>query len=462
MSHSQSPAAVNRGNLRRRPGPFLNWGIACLVAALVYAVPALMPASLGAVAQAQDKDKDEKMRGRQTQALSKKVYEVITAANELVDVEDYNGARALLDKMDRSKFTPYELAQVSNFYGFLYYNAEDYPRAIKAYETVLQQPELPEALVQGTIRTLSQLYFVEEKFDKSIQYSERYNREFGEDPEILALIGTAYYQKEQPAKIIPPIERAIEIARERGTTVKEQWWLLLRVAYWEQDDYKKVKEILEILVVNWPKKEYWTQLSGIYYELKDEPRQLAAYEAAYDQGLLSSNGELVQMAQLFLQAEVPYKGAKVLEAGLESGQIERNVRNLRLLSQAYQLSRDDSKAIKPLREAAGMSDDGDLYARLANSYLNLNQYNDCIDAAKKALAKGGLKDTGNAYLVKGMCEFDSKKLNSSKSSFVNAAKYNKTKKYANQWLQFVKNEEERIAQINKSLQQVRQAQTEAG
>jgi hypothetical protein len=60
-----------------------------------------------------------------------------------------------------------------------------------------------------------------------------------------------------------------------------------------------------------------------------------------------------------------------------------------------------------------------------------------------------------------MCEFDSKKLSSSKASFANAAKYDKTKKYADQWLQFVKNEEERIAQINKSLQQVRKAQSQA-
>jgi len=441
--------------------PALRSVVAGLAAAvMLLAAPTLAPVEWGAVAYAKDDD-DKKLSGRKTQALGKKVYEAITAANELVDTEDYNGARAILDKIDKSKLTSYETAQVNNFYGFLYYNAENYPRAIKAYETVLAQPDIPEALVQGTIRTLSQLYFVQENFDKSIQLAERYNREFGEDPELLALIGTAYYQKNQPAKIVAPIERAIAIARERGTTVKEQWWLLLRVAYWEQDNYKKVKEILEILVVNWPKKEYWTQLSGIYYELKDEPRQLAAYEAAYDQGLLSSNGELVQMAQLFLQAEIPYKAAKVLEQGFESEQVERTVRNLRLLSQSYQLAREDSKAIAPLKEAAGLSGDGELYARLANSYLNLSQYGDCISSAKKAISKGGLKKTGNAYLTKGMCEFDSKKLASAKNSFANAAKYSDTKKYARQWMQFVENEQSRLAKLNKSLKKVRNAQQAA-
>ena len=99
------------------------------------------------------------------------------------------------------------------------------------------------------------------------------------------------------------------IANERGKEIKESWWLLLRVAYYEQGNIPKVVEILEVLVVNWPKKEYWTMLSGMYGELNKDKRQLAAYEAAYDQGLLTRSAEIVTLAQLLMQAEAGYKAS---------------------------------------------------------------------------------------------------------------------------------------------------------
>jgi tetratricopeptide (TPR) repeat protein len=374
-----------------------------------------------------------------------------------VDAEQYAEATKILDKVKAMpKLSAYETAQLYSFYGFLYYNSEQYPRAITAYDTVLKQPDLPEALQQQTLKTLAQLKFVVEDYQGGIDYARQYMEIVGPDPDMYALIGTAYYQMDQVPKIIEPVEKAVALARERGTTVKEQWWLLLRVAYWDKDDFQKVKEILETLVVNWPKKEYWTQLSGIYFELKDEPRQLAAYEAAYDQGLLERSGELVQMAQLFMQAEVPYKGSRVMEKGFEEKKIERTVRNLRLYSQAWQLAQEYRKAIPPLNEAAGMSDDGDLYARLATSYLNLSEYKNCIDASRKAIDKGKLKYTGNTWLIFGMCQYESKQLASAKSSFRNAAKDKKSAKNARNWIAFVESEQSRLRQLEASLQRVRE------
>ena len=428
-----------------------------LAALLLLAGPALLPVSNEGIAVAQEKkeDKDAPMSGRQTQALSKNVYDLITQANEKVDVEDYKGALVLLDKIKAMpKLSEYETAQLYSFYGFLYFNAERYKEAVNAYNTVLKQPNLPPALQQQTIRTLSQLAFVTEDYQAAIKYANQYINEVGPDPDMYVVIGTAYYQLEQYKNIISPVEKAIALANERGNQTKEQWLLLLRVAYWELDNYTKVKDILEELVIRWPKKEYWTQLSGVYFELKDEPRQLAAYEAAYDQNLLTSGAELLQMAQLFMQADVPYKGARVLEKGFEAKQIERTERNLRLLSQAWQLAQEDRKAIPPLKEAASISGDGELYARLAQSYLNLSEYKSCIDASNQGINKGGLKNTGNAYLILGMCQFELDSLSAAKGSFRKALNYKQAAKNASSWIAYVESEEQRLRQLAESLRQV--------
>jgi hypothetical protein len=441
-------------------------GLAVLLLAVATLLlgPALLPWGTDGMAYAQNKDKDDKdapMSGRQTQALSKKVYDLITEANEKVDAEDYDGALALLNKIKAMpKLSEYETAQLYSFYGFLYFNAEKYKQAVNAYNTVLKQPNLPDALQQQTIRTLSQLAFVTEDYQSAIKYANQYINEVGPDPDMYVVIGTAYYQMEKYKDIIAPVEKAIALANENGTQTKEQWLLLLRVAYWELENYKKVRDILEELVVRWPKKEYWTQLSGIYFELKDEPRQLAAYEAAYDQNLLVSGSELLQMAQLFMQADVPYKGARVLEKGFAAEKIERNERNLRLLSQAWQLAQEDKKAIPPLKEAAAMSDNGELYARLAQSYLNLSDYKACIEASNKGIGKGGLKNTGNAYLILGMCQFELDSLSSAKASFRKALKYEKAAKNASSWITYVESEEERKRQLAESLRRVQKQKEE--
>ena len=88
---------------------------------------------------------------------------------------------------------------------------------------------------------------------------------------------------------------------------------MLRAAYFELDDIENVRIILERLLFEWPKKEYWTQLSAVYGQLKFDDKQMSSYRTAYEQGFLDKSNELVQMAQLYLSMEVPYKAAVILQ-----------------------------------------------------------------------------------------------------------------------------------------------------
>ncbi len=423
----------------------------------------LMAALLGAspLLFAQKSDGEgEKEQTRTTSAMSEKVYRKLAEAQEKAEAENFTQAKAVLDGIDKEKLTPYEKAQVYNFYGFIYYSQERYADSIKAYETVLQQPDIPEGLRDQTRYTIAQLYFTTEQWQKAINLIEKWLKTAknpGPDPYIL--LGSAYYQLEQYPKMIAPIEKAMEIARERGTDIKEQWWLLLRVAYFEQKDFKKVTEILETLVNHWPKKEYWTQLSAMYGELGQEKRQLAAYWAAYDQGLLSRSNELVQLAQLFLQADVPYKAGVVLEKGFKAEQVEKTANNYRLLSQAWALADEDQKAIPALKLAASMSKDGDLDIRLAQSYLNLSKYDECIQSAREGLRKGGVKREDSARIILGMCLYESRKYEDAKKAFRLAAKDKRSERTARQWVSFIEKEQERLRQLDEALKQARQGRT---
>ena len=198
---------------------------------------------------------------------------------------------------------------------------------------------------------------------------------------------------------------------------KENWWLLLRAAYFELDDMVNVRVILERLLIEWPKKEYWTQLSAIYGQLHFDDKQISSYRTAYEEGFLVRSNELVQMAQLYLSMEVPYKAAVILQKGVDAGQVDLEVKNWRLLSQAWFLAQDDQMAIAALREAAKLSDDGELDIRLARSLANTADFEGCVNSATTAIGKGDLKRDDESYITLGMCQFEVASYEGSKESF---------------------------------------------
>ena len=198
---------------------------------------------------------------------------------------------------------------------------------------------------------------------------------------------------------------------------KENWWLLLRAAHFELDDIKNVRVILERLLIEWPKKEYWTQLSAIYGQLHFDDKQISSYRTAYEEGFLVRSNELVQMAQLYLSMEVPYKAAVILQKGVDAGQVDLEVKNWRLLSQAWFLAQDDQMAIAALREAAKLSDDGELDIRLARSLANTANFEGCVNSATTAISKGDLKRDDESYITLGMCQFEVASYEDSKESF---------------------------------------------
>ena len=412
-----------------------------------------------AVAQEGSEGESQEEETKQVSGIREKVYRKFAEVQELIEVDDYQGALNVLGEIKSDKkLTSTEAIQLYRMYGFVYANQERYKDAIQAFQDLLKQEDLSEREKNDTMFTLAQLHFQIEDWQGAIKILKSWLASVENPPsEPYIMLASAYYQTDQYEEIIAPVERAIEIARERDKPAKESWWLLLRAGYYEMNNLEKVTDILEILVVTWPKKEYWTMLSGMYGELNREKQQLGAWEAAYDQDLLSSSVEIVTLAQLLMQAEAGYKAARILDKGFADGAVEENESNLRLLSQAWQMAAEYEKAIVPLKKAASISGDGVLDIRLASNYLSLNQYEECIAASRKGLNKGGLKRPATAQEMLGMCLYEEEQYEDAKKAFRQAAKDEAIEKRARNWIKFIESEQARIAQINESIKQARLA-----
>lgn len=346
---------------------------------------------------AQEEDQAEResrsQKTKQAQAVSKDVYDRIQKAQEMAEAQDYPGALKLLNSMyNPDKLTEYEQSMVLNYIGFVHYNKDDIPNAIRTYVKLLTIPSLEETLRKQTTYTLAQLYTMEEDYNRALQTLDQwFMLETNPDSTPFILKAQNLYQVQRYPEMIEPIQNAMRIARERGKEVREDWYVLLNFAYFQQEDYSMVRDIQKIMLVNWPKKRYWFSLAGAYTELGEDENLINAYAAAYDQKMFDKESELVTMAQLFMQREVPYKAGVLLEQEMAAGRVAKNAKNYRLLSQAWQLSMENEKAIPALTEAARMSTDGELDVRLGNALLNSGQYAECVSAVENGIRKGGLK-----------------------------------------------------------------------
>jgi len=426
-----------------------------------FAVPVVAPAGLvpGLDAVAAEETAPER-KTRRVPTISERTYKKLSEAQVAFDAKDVKTAISILDGMaDDRGLNGNELGQIHNMYAYGYFSLEDYDKAIFHYEKVVAQGEaIPEGLEVGTIYSLAQLYFVTEKFQKALDYMRLWISKAnnpGADPHIF--MGQVYYQMKDFPNAIKQIEKGMAIARERGQAIKENWWQLLRYLYFENENWPKVIEILEILVRDFPKREYWLQLAGVYGQEGQESKQVLAMEAAHAGGFLTNESDCTTYSGLLMQADVPYRAAKWLEKCMKDGVVERSAKNLQMLGSAQQVAQDVDKAIPVLEEAAKKSDDGDIYARLAQLRLEKDQYKECVTDADQALRKGGLRKPANTHIVKGMCLFNADRLNDARAAFSRASELSRgaddasNQRMAQQWIAYIDSEKLRREQLAKAM-----------
>jgi len=408
-----------------------------------------MFATGAAFAQDNEREERDNTKTKQAQAVSKEVYDRIQKAQEAIDAEDPQEALKILTALENKKdITEYELQNVLNYIGFVHYNLDNIDEAIAAYEKMINIPSIEPQIKKATIYTLAQFATMQENYQQALNYLDQYfSLETNPSPENYILLAQNLYQVNRYADMIEPVEKAISEAQRREVEIKEDWYVLLNFAYFNQENYAKVRDIQKIMLVNWPKKRYWFSLAGAYTELGEDDNLIAAYDAAYTQGMFDKESEFVTMAQLYMQHEVPYKAAVVLDTQMEAGVVKKEAKNYRLLSQALTLAAEDEASIPALQQAARLSDEGELNLRLGNAHLNLGQYTECITAIREGVRKGGIKSPDNAQISLGMCLYNEKEYQDAIVAFREAGKTQRSARISRQWISVIESDIERNRQI---------------
>jgi len=294
----------------------------------------------------------------------------------------------------------------------------------------------------STTFSLAQLAMANSDYEKVIAFLDKWdviNTKPKTDAYYL-LRAQTYYQLKDYEQGLSYITKAINLSDSEGKVPKENWLILQRAMYYSLNQTDKVVSVLERMVKLYNKPEYWVQLAGMYGETGQEKQQLSVLEAAYQQGFLTSKSDLRQLAQVYLYNQLAYKAASVMSKAIEQGIAEPTAKNYAFVAEAMVQAKEDAKSISYFTKAAERSEHGKYDQRLAEVYVNTEQYDEAADAARMALDKGGLDFESNAFVALGMAQYNLQNFDASILAFEQAEKHKKSQRLAQQWIKYVKRE----------------------
>jgi tetratricopeptide (TPR) repeat protein len=371
--------------------------------------------------------------------ISPWLYKQLTKTEALISSQAYPQARKKLEKIILElKDKSYEQALALRSLSSVYALENNYRKAAQSLEKCLATQALPEKQQQQALLNLGQLYMATEQYQKAINTLQPWaaKNPTHSNQQVSVLLANAYAQLKQYRKALPYIERAIKQSKK-----PQESWLQLNLAlHYELGNYSAAAAVLKKLIASYPnKKSYWLQLTATYQQLSRFKQALNIQSLAYKKDYLQTEAQILQLFNLYMYNKQPYQAANLLTKELNSQRVKKNSAHWELLASAWTNAREYKRAIAALEKASALNNKGELYLQLARIYVEQERWQDAITAINKALKKGGLKQTGEAYILLGMSLYETEHLSAAKAAFKKARKYKKTRKSADQWLNYVAN-----------------------
>ncbi len=366
--------------------------------------------------------------------ISAKVYQSLQKSEKFIQNKTYQNAITLLkETLATREKNSYERAVLLRSLSSIYALNENYQQAARYLAQAVNSNQLQDQEQKNSILNLGQLYMALENFQAAIKTLEPWlKKNNSQDPELYVLMANAHAQLKQYKTALPYIKKAILLSN----TPQQSWYQLNLALLLELKRYQSAANLLKTLIERYPESEnYWNQLFSVYQQLKQYKNAVAIQLLSYKKGFEKSEKQIMDMANLLLYIESPYEAAELIASAMQKKQVRPSTDTWEILAQAWNMAREADKAIDALENASKSSDKGQLYLQLAQIYMEKEDWQSAIKAARLALKKGGIKKPGRAYLIIGMGYYEMKQMQQAKKYFSKAQPYNR--KIAKQWLDYI-------------------------
>jgi tetratricopeptide (TPR) repeat protein len=415
-----------------------------LLAGLLYSLLMLSPGN-NAVAQTGQCGVERKVTGR---ALDELTWKQLNRVYEEVGEEKYDSAYDDLQNMlRRAGRDEYVQAVLFQALAQVEWSRRNYDQSLTWFERAVELDVLPDQTHFALMYQIAQLYSLKERYDDALAALDLWFCKV--PPEQITshayvLQASINSQKEDYAAALKAIDQAIAMDEDP----RENWYQLKLAAHFELGQFPEAARTLELMIGRWPdKKTYWTQLAQIYYKIGQEPKSLATMALAYRKGMLDKQSDILYLSSLYSNADVPFKAAEVLEKGIRDGIVEPGKSHWTMVAETWYSAEELARSLAAFEEAGKAAVDGDIDLRRGFILVDMENWQQALEALNTALDKGGLNErrTGEAYLLRGMAQFNLDNLDAASADWGRASRYEDTRDAARQWMNHLREERLRRA-----------------
>ena len=377
--------------------------------------------------------------GDKTKTVSPAIYKQLHRIDALLEKSAYSKALQNLNALlPDTAAKSYAKAMILRSMASVYSRQGEFKKAAGALEKSLATGALPlDQKAQAQVN-LGELYVAGDQYKKAIALLKAgIDRAKSPTSEQYFILANSYAQLKLYKKAIPYMNKAVKLAKKP----KESWYKLLLAMHYESDDYSGAVPVLKKMISRFPpNKDYWFQLIGLHQQLNDYKKALAVNELAYREGFVSAPADILNLANMMLLQNTPYKAAELIEKEINTGRLQNSFKNWEQSANAWTDAREYDKAVAALKKAAALHPSGEFFYRLGRLYIEQEKWNNARAALIKAFEKGGLKDPGNAQILFGMSCYELHLTQKAVRAFNKAQNYKNTRKIGRQWVDFINSE----------------------
>ncbi len=323
------------------------------------------------------------------------------AADYLNDGKDAQ-AQPYVEKVLNGKASPYAQAFAHELLGGIYWNADKADQAIEEYKKALALNALPNNSQFDLLYRLAQTQLQSEKYQDALNTLADWEKQTNtQTADELALKANAYYRVDQFQQAIDTMKKAMSMTDKPN----ESWQQILMGSYFELNQYDEAAKIVQgQLQKNPTDKKLVNQLAQIYIQADKPAQAIDVLTKAKSDGLITSSDDYTQLAKLYAMADKPKDGAATLKEGFAKNILQDSYDNNKLLGDLCMQAEDDACAVDAYTKASPQAKDGNVDYQLGYLLFYSGKAKEAVDALSRALSKGGLRQEGETYLLRGDAE----------------------------------------------------------
>ena len=248
------------------------------------------------------------------------------------------------------------------------------------------------------VQAIAVAYYNKKEYADAAKWTQRYLREGGSDPAMRNMLLQSYWlggDCNSVSKMLAGVEE--------GKRASEEELQILANCYLKMKDTGGYVRAIEQLVIQYPKKQYWTDLLSRVQKKPGFSGRLGldVYRLRLATGNLTDTDDYFEATQLALQAGLPAEAKVFMDKGFEAkalGQGKEADRHGRLRALVEKSVAESQKNRAKDEQDAHAAKDGEDLLKVGQNYVFEGKADKGISLMEQGIKKGGLKRPDDAKL----------------------------------------------------------------